>query len=66
MSAEQHMLISDNLPVRKNYFDSNIVQNENARLLRRFSEDYFKVDMDRWTWTEAHVYMRCHHCMRFE
>ena len=26
------MLISDNSPVRKNYFDSNIIQNENARI----------------------------------
>ena len=25
VSARQHMLISDNSPVRKNYFDSNIV-----------------------------------------
>ena len=47
--ARQHVLISDNLPVRKNYFDSNIVQNENARLLRRFSKDYFEADVDRST-----------------
>ena len=32
-SARQHVLISDNSPVRKNYFDSNIIQNENARIL---------------------------------
>ena len=43
------MLIRDNLLVRKNYFDSNIVQNENARLLQCFSKDYFEVDFDRST-----------------
>ena len=42
------MLISDNLPVTKSYFDSNIIQKENARILRHFSTDYF----------EAHVYMQ--------
>ena len=49
MSARQEILISNNLPVRKNYFDSNIVQNENARLLRRFSMDYFEADVYRST-----------------
>ena len=30
------MLISDNSPVRKNYFDSNIIKNGNARRLRHY------------------------------
>ena len=46
------MLISDNLPVRKSYFDSNII----ARILRRFS---LRIILKR-TSTEAHVYMRRH------
>ena len=49
VSARQHVLISDNFPVRKNYFDSNIVQNENTRLRPRFSKDYFEADIDRRT-----------------
>ena len=40
------MLISDNLPVRKIYFDSNIIYNENAK---DFSKDYFEADVDRST-----------------
>ena len=47
------MLISDNLPVRKSYFDSNIIQNENARILRLFSTDYFEEDVDRSTCLHA-------------
>ena len=31
-----NVLISDNLLVRKNYFDSNILWNENVRILQRF------------------------------
>ena len=50
------MLISDNLPVRKSYFDSNIIKNENARILRRF---FLRIILKR-TSTEAHVYMRRH------
>ena len=46
------MLISDNLPVRKSYFDSNII----ARILRRF---LLRIILKR-TSTEAHVYMRRH------
>ena len=45
------MLISDNLPVTKSYFDSNIIQKENARILRHFSKDYFEGDVDRSTFT---------------
>ena len=41
------MLISDNSPARKNYFDSNIIQNENARLLPCFQMDYFKAGVAR-------------------
>ena len=50
------MLISDNLRERKNYFDSNIVWNENVRILRRFSKDYIAADVDRST----RVYVRRH------
>ena len=39
------MLISDNSPVRKNYFDSNIIENENARILRCLQTDYFEADV---------------------
>ena len=46
----KHVLISDNLPVRKSYFDSNIILSENARILRHFFKDYLKR-----TSTEAHV-----------
>ena len=50
------MLISDNLPVRKSHFDSNIIWNENAKILRRF---FLRIILKR-TSTEAHVYMRRH------
>ena len=46
------MLISDNLPVRKCYIDSNII----ARILRRF---FLRIIL-KWTSIEAHVYMRRH------
>ena len=46
------MLISDYLPVRKSYFDSNII----ARKLRRF---FLRIILKR-TSTEAYVYMRRH------
>ena len=42
-----HVLISDNSPVRKNYFDSNIILNENARILRFLQIDYFEADVAR-------------------
>ena len=48
------MLITDNLPVRKSYFDSNIIQNEIARILRRF---FLRIILKR-TLTEAYVYIR--------
>ena len=41
------MLISDNSPIRKNYFDSNFIQNENARVLRCLQMDYFAADVAR-------------------
>ena len=47
-----NVLISDNLPVRKSYFDSNII----ARILRRF---FLWIILKRKS-TEAHVYMRRH------
>ena len=47
VSARQHMLISDNSRVRQNYFDSNLIQNENARMLRRFQMDSFEADVAR-------------------
>ena len=46
------MLISDNLPVRKSYFDSNII----AEILQRF---VLQIILKR-TLTEAHVYTRRH------
>ena len=52
ISARQHVLISDNVPVRKSYFDSNIV----IRILRRF---FLRIILKR-TLTEAHVYMGRH------
>ena len=52
-SARQHILISDNLPVRKSYFDSYIIKNESARILRRISTDYFEADVDRSTCVHA-------------
>ena len=64
ISAGQHVLISDNLLVRKNYFDFNIIWYENLRILQRFSTDYL-----RQTSPEAHVYMRCHQdakCKHFD
>ena len=51
------MLISDNLPVRKSYFDSNIRKNENASILRRFF--FLRIILKR-TSIEAHVYMLRH------
>ena len=48
VSARQYIvLISDNSPVRKNYFDSNIVWNINVRIMQRFSMDYFGADVER-------------------
>ena len=41
------MLISDNSPVRKNYFDSNIKLTEYARILRCLQTDYFEADVGR-------------------
>ena len=39
ISARQHVLISDNLPVRINYFDSNIIQTDS------FEEDVIRSQM---------------------
>ena len=36
-SARQHEFIRDNIPVKKPCFESNSMQNENARLLRCFN-----------------------------
>ena len=46
------MLISDNLPVRKSYFDSNII----AKILQRF---FLRIILKQ-TSIAAHVYMRRH------
>ena len=46
------MLISDNLPLRKSYFDSKTI----ARILRHIFQ---RIILKR-TSTEAHVYMRRH------
>ena len=48
-----HVLITDNLPVRKNYFSSNIVQNDNAILMLHLSKKYFEVDVDRSTFVHT-------------
>ena len=48
-----NVLISDNLLVRKSYFDSNIIKNENESILRRFS---IRIFLKRES-IEAHVYM---------
>ena len=53
VSARQHVLINDNLPVRKNYMDSDIKQNENARVLQHLQMDSFEADI-------ASVYIQCH------
>ena len=42
--ARQHVLIGDNSPLRKSYFNSYIIQNENARVLRCLQMDYFEAD----------------------
>ena len=42
-----HVLISDNSRVRKNYFDSYIIWDENARVLRCLEMDYFEADVAR-------------------
>ena len=42
-----HVLITANSRVKKNYFDSNIIQNENARVLRCLQMDYFEADVAR-------------------
>ena len=53
VSARQQMnKISDNLLVRKSYFNSNII----ARILQHF----FLQIILKWMSTEAHVYMRRH------
>ena len=33
--------------IKKNYFDSNMIQKGNATLLQRFPKDYFAADIDR-------------------
>ena len=59
VSVRQHVLISDSLMVRNSYFDFNIMQNENARILRCFfSTDYFEADVDRNTCLHATSSMR--------
>ena len=53
VSAQQQVLINDNSPVRKNYMDSDIKQNENARVLQHLQMDSFEADI-------ANVYIQCH------
>ena len=55
------MLISDNLPVRKSYFDSKIIKNENARILRHFFHGLFLIGR-----RQKHVYMRRHQGAKVE
>ena len=47
VSARQHVSISHHSPVWKNYFDSNIIQTENARALRCLQMDKFEGDFAR-------------------
>ena len=55
------MLISDNSPVRKNYFDSNIIY------MRMHGYcDVYKWTILKRTSTEAHVYMRRHQGAKVE
>ena len=46
-NAQEHVLIGDNLQVRKTYFESNTIRIENARILRSFLKDYFEADGDK-------------------
>ena len=46
-NAQQHVLIGDNLQVRKTYFESNIIKIEHAKILRSFLKDYFEADGDK-------------------
>ena len=41
------MLISDNTQLRKNYFDSNMIQKVNGTLLQCFLNIYLAADIDR-------------------
>ena len=45
VSARQHMFISDNSPVRKNYFDYNIILNGSASIVRRLQMDSVEADV---------------------
>ena len=56
VSAQQHVLISDNILVRKSYFNSNII----ARIWQCF----FLLIILKRTSTEAHVYMRRHQTVK--
>ena len=42
-----HVLICDKSLVRKNYFDSKIIKNKNARVLQCLQIDYFVADVAR-------------------
>ena len=58
------MLISNNLPERKSYIDSNNIQNENARLMQRFLNEYLEAHIDRNTCLHPTSLKResCTHC----
>ena len=56
VSARQHVLISDNLPVRKSYFDSNILYRTK---MQGYCDIFLRIILKR-TSTEARVYMRRH------
>ena len=54
VSARQHMLISDNLSVRKSYFDSNRIHMKMQGYCDIFYlKDYFEADIDRSTYLHA-------------
>ena len=56
------MLIGDNLPVRKSYFDSNMISIENRKDIPTFS---LKIILKR-TLTEARVYLGHHQGAKFK
>ena len=45
VSIRQHVLTSNNSPVKKYYFDSNIIENENAKILPGLQIDSFEVNV---------------------
>ena len=63
VSAQQHVLISHNLPVRKSYFDSNIIYK--AQKCKDIAPFFLGIISKR-TSTEAHIYMQRHQGVKVE